>query len=159
MRLEKGGNEMSSVNDLITAIMNRDFDRDEIESDIAFVNARFHMLQTYFDAVYKESYGHSVARTLANDEHITSERYVEYIEELESKTADCLDTAIAACDQINKMCDQYGLQHLCPDVEYDERHGNKCVNRNEIAEFIGDYMCSVFEQGREGRMMESIDME
>ena len=159
MRLEKGGNEMSSVNDLITAIMNRDFDRDEIESDIAFVNARFHMLQTYFDAVYKESYGHSVARTLANDEHITSERYVEYIEELESKTADCLDTAIAACDQINKMCDQYGLQHLCPDVEYDKQNGNKCINRDEIAEFIGDYMCSVFEQGREGRMMESSDME
>ena len=36
MRLEKGGNEMISVNDLITAIMNRNFDRDEIESDIAF---------------------------------------------------------------------------------------------------------------------------
>lgn len=159
MRLEKGGNEMISVNDLITAIMNRNFDRDEIESDIAFVNARFHMLQTYFDAVYKESYGHSVARTLANDEHITSERYVEYIEGLESKTADCLDTAIAACDQINKMCDQYGLQHLCPDVEYDERHGNKCVNRNEIADFIGDYMYSVFEQGRKGRIMEPIETE
>ena len=46
--LEKGGNEMSSINDLITAIMNRNFDRDEIESDIAFVNARFNILQTYF---------------------------------------------------------------------------------------------------------------
>lgn len=159
MGLKKGGNEMSSVNDLLMAIMNRDFDRDEIEADIVFVKHQIDMLQTYFDAVYKESYGHSVARTLANDEHITSERYVEYIEGLESKTADCLDTAIAACDQINKMCDQYGLQHLCPNVEYDERHGNKCVNRNEIADFIGDYMYSVFEQGRKGRIMEPIETE
>lgn len=159
MGLKKGGNEMSSVNNLITAIMNRNFDRDEIESDIAFVNARFHMLQTYFDAVYKESYGRSIASTLTKEEHITPERYAVYIEELESKTADCLDTAIAACDQINKMCDQYGLQHLCPNVEYDERHGNKCVNRNEIADFIGDYMYSVFEQGRKGRIMEPIETE
>lgn len=150
---------MSSVNDLLMTIMNRDFDRDEIEADIVFVKHQVDMLRTYFDMAYKETYGSSVASTLVKEKQITEERYKEYIADLESRKTNCLDTAIAACDQINKMCDQYGLQHLCPDVEYDKQNGNKCINRDEIAEFIGDYMYSVFEQGREGRMMESIDME
>lgn len=159
MGLEKGENEMSSVNDLLMAIMNRDFDRDEIEADIVFVKHQIDMLRTYFDMAYKETYGSSVAVTLVKEKQITEERYKEYIAGLETRRTNCLDTAIAACAQINKMCDQYGLQHLCPDVEYDKQNGNKCVNQNEITEFIGEYMKAVFEQGQEDTTMEQVETE
>lgn len=147
---------MNSVNDLITAIINREFDCDEIDADIEFVNKRFYMIQNYFDAVYKHTYGSSVASTLVHKKYITTEQYQDYIMELDSKRTVCHDAVIAACAQINRMCDQYGLQHLCPEVKYDEKDNSKCINRGEIGDFVGKYMHEVFRQGREGRMMEPI---
>ena len=93
---------MNSVNDLITAIINREFDRDEIDADIEFVNKRFYMIQNYFDAVYKHTYGSSVASTLVHKKYITTEQYQDYIMELDSKKIDVVWNGMTLTDEVTK---------------------------------------------------------
>lgn len=50
---------MSSVNDLLKAIANRDYSQEYINEDISFVNERFDKFRKYFNAVYEHVYGSS----------------------------------------------------------------------------------------------------
>ena len=147
---------MSSVNDLIKAISNRDFDQGEINGDIAFVNERFDAFRKYFNAVYKHVYGSSIALTMVHGGRMEVEDYQNKEVKYDADRKSAHDMAIAACDQINRQCDMYGIDHLCPEVEYDPVNNKKCVNRGAIADFVGRYMYSVFQQGREGRTMDQL---
>lgn len=147
---------MSSVNDLLTAIMNRNFDQDEIKEDIQFVNDRFDKFRKYFNAVYEHVYGSSTAMTLVHGGMMSIETYQNKVMTLDRNRKEAHDMAIKACDQINRMCDMHGIDHLCPEVEQDERDKSKCANRGEIADFVGRYMYEVFQQGREGRAMDQL---
>ena len=53
---------MSSVNDLLKAIANRDYSQEYINEDISFVNERFDKFRKYFNAVYEHVYGSSRGR-------------------------------------------------------------------------------------------------
>lgn len=150
---------MSNVNDLLTAIANRDFDQDEIQGDIDFVNERFDKFRKYFNAVYEHVYGSSTALTLIHGGMMSVEKYQDKVMRLDRNRKEAHDMAIKACAQINRQCDMYGLDHLCPEVEIDTRDGNKCTNRDEIGDFVGRYMYSVFQQGREDRNMEPIEID
>lgn len=147
---------MSSVNDLIKAIANRDFDQGEINGDIAFVNERFDTFRKYFNAVYKHVYGSSIALTMVHGGRMEVEEYQDKVMKYDADRKSAHNMAIAACNQINRQCDMYGIEHLCPEVEFDPINNEKCVNRGEIADFVGRYMYSVFQQGREGRTMDQL---
>ena len=147
---------MSSVNDLLKAIANRDYSQEYINEDISFVNKRFDKFRKYFNAVYEHVYGSSTALTLVHGGMMTPEAYQDMVVNLDGKRKHAHDMAIAACEQINRQCDMYGLEHLCPEVEFDQINNQKCVNRGEIADFVGRYVYSVFQQGREGRTMDQL---
>ena len=53
---------MSSVNDLLKAIANRDYSQEYINEDISFVNERFDKFRKYFNAVYEHVYGNISSR-------------------------------------------------------------------------------------------------
>lgn len=147
---------MSSVNDLLTAISNRNFDQDYIQEDIQYVNERFDKFRKYFNSVYEHVYGSSTSLTLVHGGMMTPEAYQDMVVRLDGKRKQAHDMAIVACGQINRQCDTYGLEHLCPEVIEDERDHTKCANRGEIADFVGRYMYSVYQQGREGRNMDQL---
>ena len=147
---------MSSVNDLLKAIANRDYSQEYINEDISFVNERFDKFRKYFNAVYEHVYGSSTALTLVHGGMMTPEAYQDMVVNLDGKRKHAHDMAISACEQINRQCDMYGLEHLCPEVEVDPINKEKCVNRGEIADFVGRYVYSVFQQGREGRTMDQL---
>lgn len=147
---------MSSVNDLIKAIANRDFEPEFIDSDIQFINERFDSFRKYFNAVYEHVYGGSTALTLVHGGMMSTEKYQDYVMNLDKNRKIMHDRAIDSCAQLNRQCDMYGLEHLCPEVEFDQINNQKCVNRGEIADFVGRYVYSVFQQGREGRTMDQL---
>lgn len=66
---------MSSVNDLLKAIANRDYSQEYINEDISFVNERFDKFRKYFNAVYEHVYGSSTALTLVHGGMMTPEAY------------------------------------------------------------------------------------
>ena len=147
---------MSSVNDLIKAIANRDFEPEFIDSDIQFINERFDSFRKYFNAVYEHVYGGSTALTLVHGGMMSTEKYQDYVMNLDKNRKIMHDRAIDSCAQLNRQCDMYGIEHLCPEVEFDPINNEKCVNRGEIADFVGRYVYSVFQQGREGRTMDQL---
>lgn len=147
---------MSSINDLLIAIMNRDFGRDSITDDILFVEERFDLFRKYFNAVYDHVYKSSTASTMMRGGEMDMEKYKDTVMKYDSSRTVSHDAVIGACAQINRLCDTYGIEHLCPDVETNEN--GKCLNRGEIGDFVGKFMYMMFRQGRDGRMMEPLFM-
>jgi len=147
---------MATINDLILAISSRNTELDCIDDDIDLVNKRFDSFRKYFNAVYEHVIGSSTLLTMVHGGRIDVEKYQYQVSEYDNNRRMVHEAAIASCNIINRMCDLHNIDHLCPEAIIEN---GKCMNRGEIADFVGRYMYKVFQQGRIGQELAPIAID
>lgn len=132
------------IKDLREAIVNRQEDQEYIEEDLELVDEKLDAFRQYFNAVFEHVMGSESNRFLCNAGYMEPDVMRDKNMELDAARRSKHEKAIDACNILNRLCDRHGIEHLCPDVEKD---GEKCMNRDEIAEFVGYFVYNVYQQG------------
>lgn len=143
---------MSTLNELITAIVNRSNETETINDDIEFLHKQVDKFQQYFNSVYDRTYGSSAAKTLVRDNRISADEYKVYESNLSTNQNAAYESVLNACERINRMCDMYSIEHLCPDINRNED------NKEKIDIFVLEYMDNMFKRGLGNEMTAPIEM-
>lgn len=146
-----------NVNDLRKAIVSRETEKEFIKSDLDEVDFRLDAFRNYFNAVYHHVIGVESARFRCTAGYISSEQLKDKIMELDNSRRIAHESAINACSVLNRLCDMHGVEHLCPEVQKDER--GVVINRDEIADFAGQFVYNTYQKGINGPSLEEIRQE
>lgn len=145
------------VNNLREAIKHSDTEKEFIQEDLREVDERLDAFRGYFNAVYNHVMGCESARFSFNAGYIDAEQLRERIAKLDGERRSAHELAINACSILNRMCDIYELEHLCPEVKRNAL--GVVINREEIADFCGQFVYNVFQEGIGGPSLEDIRQE
>lgn len=143
-----------NVNELRKAITDRESNKEFVEEDLREIDERLDTFRGYFNAVYNHVLGSESARFRFNAGLIDADELRDQISDLDSRRRERHDLAIDACTILNRMCDMHELDHICPDVEKD--FSGKVLNREEIADFVGQFVYNVYQRGIDGPSLEEI---
>lgn len=143
-----------NVNELRKAITEKEPNQEFVEEDLREIDERLDTFRGYFNAVYNHVLGSESARFSFNAGYIDAEKMRDRITELDSDRRRAHDRAIDSCAILNRMCDIYEVKHICPEVEKD--FSGKVLNREEIADFVGQFVYNVYQRGIDGPSLEEI---
>lgn len=104
--------------------------------DIEFIEDRFKKFVNYFNAVYDMVISSEANKALLSMDRISIEEFQDRIKKADESRRIFHDSAIAACNQINRLCDNVNLPHICPDTN----------DRYIIADFIGSFVYNIYEE-------------
>lgn len=135
---------MSTYLDLKKAILNENEDVDMLTE---FVDNNMDKFRQYFNAIYEHVVGSESARLYLASGKWETEQYQDKIMKYDGDRKLAHDLAIDACAKLNRLCDSYKIEHFCPEVKM-SKDGSKCVNRGEIADFVGKFMYETYQRGR-----------
>lgn len=128
-----------------------------IEDDLQEVDDRLDAFRKYFNAVYSHVIGVESARFRCTAGYISSEQLKDKIMDLDNHRRIAHESAINACSVLNRLCNIYGVEHFCPEVQKDER--GIVTNRHEIADFVGQFVYNTYQKGINGPSLEEIKQE
>lgn len=143
-----------NVNELRKAIVDQGIGPAFVRDDLQEVDERLDTFREYFNAVYNHVLGSESTRFNFNAGYIDAEKMRDQITRLDSERRSAHDRAIDSCAILNRMCDMYKVKHICPEVEKD--FSGKVLNREEIADFVGQFVYNVYQRGIDGPSLEEI---
>lgn len=111
---------------------------EDLNETVDFVNEALNSFTHYFNVVYKDYLQGQLNRNLYEMGKIDREELVYRIEKNDAMRRTAHDVAIGKCNQLNRLCDRYGVERFCPGEEAD---------RTEIAEFIGKFVYNFYQEG------------
>ena len=148
---------MSSATELKKAIMEQMKDSDDLRDVLSFVDDQVDQFRKYFNAVYRHVVGGEAVRLLNMSGYMDKETMCSRIMDLDESRKRAHDAAISACSTLNRMCDRFGVEKFCPEVERDAT--GKETNRGEIADFVGKYVYNVYQRGIHKQPIQEIQKE
>ena len=129
----KKGDAMELVNQII-----KNEKQEDVDFFIKYVMDNLNSFTGYFNAVYDDVNGMHTNKLLRDSERISQEEFERRITESDRKRRLAHNVAIDACHGLNRLCDKYGISHICPEDD---------ASREEIAEFIGSYVTEIYNEG------------
>ena len=87
---------------------------------LEFVDSRIEYMPEYVQAVYEHVLTCDKALILLNKGAITTEEYQFMVSTADSNRRSKHNTMLSAMDQLNRLCDRYGIEKICP--ENPDRH-------------------------------------
>lgn len=102
----------NNYKELIRAIAN-DITED-IEDLLEFVDSRVAYMPEYIKAVYDHVLTVDSSSVLRREGIISVEEYKNRIETADSNRRSKHDAMLVAMDQLNRLCDKYGVNKICP---------------------------------------------
>ena len=103
----------------------------------------------YFNAVYKDVIQAEVAMSFRDAGRIGQDKFEFMREQTDSRRRNAHDSAILACDRLNRLCDTFEVDHICPEKDAD---------RYEVADFIGSFVSEVYQDGQHRNIDQAIDI-
>ena len=104
--------------ELIRAIANDT--TEDVEDFLEFVDTRISYMPEYIKAVYDHVLTVDSSSVLRREGIISVEEYKNRIETADLNRRSKHDAMLVAMDQLNRLCDKYGVQKICP--ENQDRH-------------------------------------
>ena len=119
--LLKGGYTMfrNMYKELINAIVDDVNEEDKLGIP-EFVDSRIEYMPEYVQAVYEHVLTGDKSLILLNKGMITTEEYQYRVKTADSNRRSKHDAMLSAMDQLNRLCDRYGIEKICP--ENPDRH-------------------------------------
>lgn len=106
---------VESYRRLVETITKKETDKIEAQETIEFLDERVEKFSRYIQAVNSHLTGSNSALIMMKGGLLSVESYQERIKTLDTDRRLSHEVAIAAVDQINRICDIYGVEHICPD--------------------------------------------
>lgn len=146
---------ISGYVDLIEKIAeDKELSESEAKEDIYYMEKQLDVFREYFNSVYAHIIGGETQRVLCSGGYIEPDAMQHRIMDLDSTRKIMHDSAIDSCAKLNRRCEFYGIPKICPDIERGIE--GKCINRGEIADFVGNFVYNVFQEGRGKPTLEEI---
>ncbi len=111
---------------------------EDVDFFVRYVTDSLSSFTGYFNAVYDDVNGRHINKLLRDDGKISQEEFERRITESDRKRRLAHNVAIDACHGLNRLCDKYGISHICPEDD---------ASREKIAEFIGSYVTEIYNEG------------
>ena len=105
---------------LITAIAEKERDAEEVQDMYEFLDERVMRMPEYIQSVSSHVLGSESAIGMMKAGRLSVENYQDRIMSLDSERRSKHDVMLGSMNQLNRMCDNYGVAHICPDNE--DRH-------------------------------------
>ena len=102
-----------------------------------FISERLETFTNYFNAVYKDVLGMEINKSLRDSGRIPQEEFERRVLDNDNSRHKKHDLGIDACNQLNRLCEKYGVEPFCPDG----------TDRYKVADFIGTFVYNVYESG------------
>lgn len=125
------------IRKFMEAISTNENSPETVDHIIRFAYNAINRWVDYFVNVFYQVIGTETDRALWNIGSIDGEELRRRTEERDNSRRKAHNLAIQACAQINRLCDKYGIEKICP--ETDDRH--------VVAEFIGQFIQEIYQDG------------
>lgn len=102
------------------------------EDDLQFVEDNMSAFPEYVDAVYRQT-----VLTPIYYARYEGEELRDAVKEMDYKRRICHESAIAACSQLNRICEEYHVTPFCPNTQ----------DRYEIADFCAQITTAFYLDG------------
>lgn len=112
---------------LVRRVVEEETDHEETGYVLDFLDERVQNMVRYVQAVCDHCTGTVRAGTMMRGGFLTEENYRERIVTLDGIRRSTHEVAMASMDQINRLCDNYGLKHICPDDTDRHVRANFCA--------------------------------
>lgn len=128
---------VKKIGELIKKINEVETDKEDIDFLVDFVYDKCDAFINYFACVYNDVLRAEIDRKLLDGGKLSREQFVFRREQTDSRRRSAHERAIAACSALNRMCDNYSVERICPST--DDRH--------VIAEFVGAFTNQIYQSG------------
>jgi len=114
--------------ELVKAIIAKETDAEELHDILEFIDERIMNMVNYVKAVCAHTIGVSHASVLMQSGILTRENYQNRVMTLDENRRSSHEVAMSSMDQLNRLCDAYGLAHMCPDDTDRVVRGDFCAH-------------------------------